>query len=231
MGDPDQGSGVPDSPAASDPARRVALAVAAVGLLAFGVITALLVPWDPAGGPLRLPSPTELFTPAEIARAESYSRGARLTSWAALAVSLVVVLWLALSRTGRRLGSRVAGRLPGPWWVQTVLAVVAVTVVVRLATLPFAVVAQTRRRSYGLSTQGWAGWARDVATNTLLSIVVTAVVALGADRLRAPLAARLARRGRNDLGCPRAAGLVRLPGGGRAPVQLLRAVAGRPPAP
>ena len=52
------------------------------------------------------------------------------------------------------------------------------TVVVRLATLPFAVVAQTRRRSYGLSTQGWAGWARDVATSTLLSVVVTALVVL-----------------------------------------------------
>ena len=46
-----------------DPARRVALAVAGGGLVAFALIVVLVVPWDPAGGPLRLPDATTSSPP------------------------------------------------------------------------------------------------------------------------------------------------------------------------
>ena len=164
------------------PERRVAAGTMAVGVVAFAAIAALLVPWDPVpGGPLAVPDATEVFTVAEIARAESFSRWARVWNWASLAVSLVLVVALALSVRVRFW----VGRLPGPWWCRTALGVGAVSVIVRLATLPFAVAAQAHRRSNGLSNQDWVSWAADVAKGLGLSIVVTSlllVVVIGSAR-------------------------------------------------
>ena len=85
----------------------------------------------PAGALPTIPADA-VFTTEQIERAEHYARWARAWSWSALAVSLAVA-WLAgFSRRGRALFAR----LPGPWWVQVVLAVAVVEVVGRLATLP-----------------------------------------------------------------------------------------------
>ncbi|MEO5852161.1 MAG: M48 family metallopeptidase [Nocardioides sp.] len=157
------------------PERRVALVTVLVGVAAFVVLAVALVPWHPVpGGRLTLPDPAELFSSAEIARAESYGRWARVWGWGALGVSLVVVVALGLSPWVRG----AAGRLPGSWWVRVVLGVAAVTVVVRAATLPLAVAGQVHRRRNGLSTQGWTGWSADQVVGLGLSVLVTAVVLL-----------------------------------------------------
>ncbi|GAA2116932.1 M48 family metallopeptidase [Nocardioides bigeumensis] len=175
QGTPDRTPGRIQSP---DPARRTSLVVSLVGLAVFVGLVVALVPWDPAGTPLRVPSASTLLTADEIARAESYSRAARWTGWGALAISLVAVIWLAAVPRGRRLASRILERLRGPWWVRVVLGVLLMTVAVRVLTLPFAVVTQSRRHDVGLSTQSWLGWARDVATNLLVGVVVTSLVVL-----------------------------------------------------
>jgi STE24 endopeptidase len=153
--------------------RRVAAVTMAAGLVAFTALAVLVVPWDPVpGGPPAVPDATEVFTAAEVARAESFSRWARVWGWGGLALSLVLVVALALSV---RVRSRV-GRLPGPWWCQAVLAIGIVSVTVRLATLPFAMAGQEHRRRNGLSSQDWVSWAADLAKGLGLSVVVTSVV-------------------------------------------------------
>ena len=148
--------------------RRVSVATVLAGAGAFVVLAVLLVPWDPVpGGALTLPDPGELFSAAELARAESFSRWARVWSWGTLAVSLSVIVALGVSGRVRA----AAARLPGPWWVQVVLGVALVSLLVRLATLPLSVAGQTHRRRNGLSTQDWASWVVDVVKNLGLSLI------------------------------------------------------------
>jgi STE24 endopeptidase len=155
--------------------RRVALVVTGAALVAFVVVAAVLVPWDPVpGGPLDPPSAGEIFSAAEIARAESYSAWARVWGWSSLVVNVLVLGWLGFSPRGRGL----VDRQRGPWWVRAVLAVVGVTVVATLSTLPLAVAAHVHRRRNGLSTQAWTGFATDVVTRTGLAVVIASLVVL-----------------------------------------------------
>jgi STE24 endopeptidase len=107
-------------------------------------------------------------------------------SWSSLAVQLGVVGVLGFTQLGRRL----VDRLPGPWWVQVPLAVLAVSVLLRLCTLPLAVAAQQHRLDNGLSTQPWLGWSRDVLVSLAVSVVVTGLAFV----LLVGLARRLRRR-------------------------------------
>ncbi len=61
------------------------------------------------------------------------------------------------------LGRRLVARLPGPWWAQVVLMVATLEVAGRVITLPFAVLVRRLVLDYGLSTQSWWGFARDLA--------------------------------------------------------------------
>ena len=158
---------------APSPDRRVALVTLAVGGIAFVVLALWLVPWSPVPGGTPDPAPvSSVFTPAEIARGEDYARLARLWSWSSLAVSLVVSCVLGFSRWGRRL----VGRLPGWWWVRVVLAVAAVELVVRLATLPFSVMLRRHALENGLSTQAWSAFAADVAKGYGVNLVATSLL-------------------------------------------------------
>ena len=156
--------------------RRVAAAVAVIGAIAFVTLAALLVPWDPVpgGGPTTLPSPESVLPRAELDRAEAYAGPARWLGWASYAVSMTVVCWLGFTAAGRRL----AGRLRGWWWVRVLLGVALVSLVGRLATLPFSVVSYRRRVSYGLSTQAWPDWLRDVAVSWAVNVVASTLVLL-----------------------------------------------------
>jgi len=159
----------------ADPSRRVALGTAVVGGLAFVVLAAWLVPWDPVPGGSLSPVPADsVFTRAQIDRAEGYSQWARVWSWSALAVSLAVALWLAFSRRGRAFFAR----LPGPWWVQVVLAVAVVELVGRLATLPLAVAGRKHSLDNGLSAGSWGDYALDVVKSELVTIVMTSLALL-----------------------------------------------------
>ena len=154
--------------------RRVAAAVAVIGAIAFVTLAALLVPWNPVpgGGPTSLPSPESVLPRAQLDRAEAYAGPARWLGWASYAVSMTVVCWLGFTAAGRRL----VGRLRGWWWVRVLLGVALVSLVGRLATLPFAVVSYRRRVSYGLSTQAWPDWLRDVAVSWAVNVVASTLV-------------------------------------------------------
>jgi len=154
----------------------VAAVVALVGGVACIVLAAALVPWHPVpgGGPASLPAPDTVLQPAQLARAEDYAGPARLLGWGSLAVSMLVVCWLGFTRAGQRL----VGWLPGWWWVRVVLGVAAVSLVGRLATLPFSVVSYRRRVEYGLSTQSWPDWVRDLAVSWAVNVVATSLLLL-----------------------------------------------------
>ncbi|HEU5035941.1 MAG TPA: M48 family metallopeptidase [Nocardioides sp.] len=153
--------------------RRVALAVTAVGGIAFVVIAAVLVPWHPVPGGTPSPVPAAtVLTDAQVHRAEDFAALARVWGWTSLAVSLLVACVLGFSSWG----SRLVARLPGWWWVRVVLAVLAVGLIGRLATLPFAVLARRHVLDYGLSKQAWSGFARDVSISFGVSAVVTSLL-------------------------------------------------------
>lgn len=156
-------------------ARGVALAVVAVGAVALVLLAALLVPWHPVPGGTPAPAtPGSVFTGEQVARAEDFSRWARVWSWSSLAVSLAVACVLGFSRWGRSL----VGRLRGWWWVRVVLAVAVLALVGRVLTLPFAVLLRRRVLDSGLSRQSWSGFAVDLAMSEAVMIVVTSVVLL-----------------------------------------------------
>ena len=156
----------------TEPSRRTALVVAAVGGIAFVALAWWLVPWDPVpGGALEPVSARSVFTSQEIQRAEDFSRWARVWSWSSLALSLVVACWFGFTRRGRA----VFDRLRGPWWLQVLQAVAVLALVGRLVTLPFAVAQRVLYRDYGLSKQAWSGFAVDVVKSELVGIVITTV--------------------------------------------------------
>ena len=133
------------------------------------------MPWDPVPGPTgTVPTPGTVFSADQIAAAEAFSREARVWSWSSMAVSLAVACWLGFSRLGRRL----AGSVPGPWWVRVVLIVAALALLGRLATLPFALLLHGHLVEYGLSTQTRPEFLLDLAKGEAVGIVVTALAVL-----------------------------------------------------
>lgn len=162
--------------------RSVASAVVLVGAAVFVVVAVLRVPWDPVpGGPLTPAPVSEFFTAAEVRRAEDYASWARIWSWSSLAVSLAAACVLGF--TG--LGGRLVDRVRGPWWWRVVVAVVALTLVGRVLTLPFSVLLRRRALEYGLSTQAWSAYAGDLAKGFAVNAVavsVALVVLVGVSR-------------------------------------------------
>jgi STE24 endopeptidase len=152
--------------------RRTSLVIAVVGALAFAVLAAVLVPWDPAPGSTgTVPAAGSVFTADQISAAEAFSREARLWSWSSLAVSLAIACVFGFSS----LGLRLAGAVPGPWWVRVVLIVVALVLIGRLVTLPFALLLHGHLVDYGLSTQTRSEYLLDLAKGEAVGIVVTAL--------------------------------------------------------
>jgi len=155
--------------------RRWAVATFVVATVGFVVIAAWRIPWHPVpGGTPPAVSAHEVFTPAQIARANAYTDPARHLAWASLAVSLVVTLVLGFTS----LGARLVGRLRGWWWVRVLLAVLVLAVIGRLATLPFAIIGHHRSVHYGLSNEDWGPWAVDQVKGLLLSVVISGLLLL-----------------------------------------------------
>lgn len=164
-----------ESPQPSRHPWAVGLIVAAVGGVVFVALALWLVPWRPVPGGVPAPAPpTTILTGPEIGRSEAYGEYSRVVSWSSLAVSIAIALWLGLGRGGAAL----VRRLPGPWWVQVPLAVLALAAIGRFATLPFAIALWRRRVSEGLSTQGWGDWFADLLLNVAVASVGTSVVVL-----------------------------------------------------
>ena len=153
-------------------ARRVTIAVAVIGALAFVVIAVLLVPWDPVpGGPLHPPSPSSVLTADQLRRADDYSGTQRLLSWASLAVSLLVACVLGFSPLGRWYVEKVRG--PWPW--QVLCAVVALVLAGQVAVLPFSMALHHRAREYGLTHQAWGAYGVDLLKGIGVDVVATTI--------------------------------------------------------
>lgn len=156
--------------------RRVAELVTVLGVVSFVGLAALLVPWTPLNGG-GIPAPAEassVFTAAQVERGEDYSGTARALGWSSLAVSTGVALLLGLTP----LGAGLLGRRRGRWPLTVVVLVVAVLLAGRLATLPFAIVSQHRRRDHGLSNQDWLPWALDQVRGLGVSVVMIGLTLL-----------------------------------------------------
>lgn len=157
--------------------QRIALGTVLIGLALFVLIAATRVPWEPVPGGMPAPAtPSSVFTFSEIERGEHYARWARVWSWSSLAVSVAIACWLGFSRRGRDWAERV----PGWWWVRIVGVVAALTVLGRVATLPFAIALRQHALDEGLAAGSWSAWTVDVVKGELITVVTTslAVVAL-----------------------------------------------------
>lgn len=159
----------------SRPHGRVALGTMLVGAIAFAVLAALLVPWEPVPGGMPAPvSATDYFDADHLAEAEGLARVARFWSWSSLLLGLAIACWLGFGRRGARL----VDRLPGPWWVVVVLAVTGLSVLGRVVTLPFALLLHDEYVEHGLSTQSTGPFLVDVAKGEGIGVVVTSLVVL-----------------------------------------------------
>ncbi|HET7690245.1 MAG TPA: M48 family metallopeptidase [Nocardioidaceae bacterium] len=152
-------------------ARGPACALVAASAILVCILLVVLIPWGQ--GPIDDVSAGEVFTAAQIDRAESYSGAVRLLGRASLVVSLLVAGLLGFTPLGARLVARLPRRFRLP------LAVLAVLLIGRLATLPFSLLIREQRLDNGLTRQAFGGWVRDVATSFGVSwVAMTLLVGL-----------------------------------------------------
>ncbi len=164
---------LPDPP--PGPSLRLCLSLVLLGGIALAVLGAVFVPWSwVPGGELVPVRGSEVLSSRQLDRAEDYASMQRHLGWWSLAVSLVVGLGLGLTPAGARL----ARRLRGPWVVRALLATLAVLLIGKVATLPFALGYRQNALSYGLTEQGIAGWLRDQGTSLLVGWVFSGVLVL-----------------------------------------------------
>jgi len=157
-------------------------------LLGFSALIVFTTPWHPLpgkvpGGPVH-PDAGLDFSAAQIARETAYHDTIRPIGLTWLIVSLLVPAVLGFSPIGARLVDRLRGR---HWLVQTVAAVVGMTLAVTLVTLAFSAREHAIQRHYGLTLQGWGGWATDLlrayAVGTVSTLLVIVVIVALARRL------------------------------------------------
>jgi STE24 endopeptidase len=154
--------------------RLPAVVTLVVLLLCLAGALAVAVPWSPLPGADLVPDAARDFSAAERAREVAFHSAVRPPAYASLAVGLLVAAVLGVTP----LGARLVGALPGRWWLQVLLATLALAVVGRLLTLPFGLRAEAVRREYGLSTQTWPAWSVDLAKGLLVDVALTAAVLL-----------------------------------------------------
>ncbi|MER7590149.1 M48 family metalloprotease [Micromonospora sp. NPDC127501] len=148
--------------------------------IALVVLAALLIPWHrpPAPRADQLAALGDL--PAEqVAKGREFRAALRPGGYAALAVALLIALALGLTPLGSRLVELVGRPFGGHWAAQAVLGGLAVVLVADLVTLPFAAWRQSVLTRYGLSTNGWSGWAVDLLKSYAVSAVIGAVALFG----------------------------------------------------
>ncbi|MEA2221064.1 MAG: endopeptidase [Solirubrobacteraceae bacterium] len=142
------------------------MAVAAAVVVA-EVAVVLLRPREGIIEPAPVPAES-YFSAQQIERAHDYNHPQLLLYGAVLAVQ-IGVLGLLVARPPRRLS--------GPFRRPLLAAAVtgaALSVTVSTAVLPLKVVGRQRARDYGLITQSWSGYARDVAVSWGIAGAITA---------------------------------------------------------
>lgn len=143
---------------------------------ALAVAVAVLVPWHrpPAPRADQLAALAEL--PADrVAKARELRGELRWITYPAMLIGLAAALVLGLTP----LGSWLVGLVPGPWIAKVLGGGLLVLLVADVITLPFAAWRHTVAVRYGLSTQGWGGWAVDLLKGYAVAAVLGAVALLG----------------------------------------------------
>ena len=157
-------------------------------LLGFSALIVFTTPWHPLPGKVPgghvHPDAALDFSAAQIARETAYHDTIRPIGLTWLLVSLVVPAVIGFSPIGARLVDRLRG---WHWLLQTVAAVVGMSLIVILVAIPFSAREHAIQRHYGLTLQGWGGWATDVlrgfAVGTLTTLLVIVVIVALARRL------------------------------------------------
>jgi STE24 endopeptidase len=155
--------------------------VALVGLLAALIVaTVLLVPWQrpPAPRADQLAALRDLPVD-DVARGKAFAAAMRPGRYGAMLAALAVALLLGLTPLGARLVELAGRPFGGSWIAQALLGGLAVLLVADLVTLPFAAWRHTVLVRYGLSTQGWGGWAVDLLKAYAVGAVIGGVALLG----------------------------------------------------
>lgn len=171
---PDEQEPEPSHPRSEAERQALVIAVgtALLGAAAVVLLATWLVPWNPVpGGAVRPVPVASVFSRAQIDRAEDFARWARVWNWLSLAVSLLVAAWLGFGHRGRAL----AERTKGPWWLRVVVVVAVLSVIGRVATLPFAIGYRRLSLDAGLATSSWPTWALDLLKGELVTVVATAI--------------------------------------------------------
>jgi STE24 endopeptidase len=146
-----------------------------VSSVALVVLGGLLMPWSwVPGGDLVEVRGSEVFSPEQLERGETYASMQRHLGWASLAVSTLLTLVLGLTP----LGARLARRLRGPWWLRALLATLVLLLLGELATAPFALAARSNALEYGITNQALGGWLRDQGASLLVAWVFAGVLVL-----------------------------------------------------
>ncbi|WP_033341218.1 M48 family metallopeptidase [Catenuloplanes japonicus] len=149
----------------------------AVALLAVALLT---IPWQRAPAP-RADQVAALGTlPGEqVAHAREFRSTLRPATWGGLALGLVLALLLGLTPLGARLVELCGRPFGDHWTAQALLGGFAVVLAGDLLTLPISAWRHTVLVRYGLSTQGWGGWATDLLKSYAVSAVIGGLVLLG----------------------------------------------------
>jgi STE24 endopeptidase len=149
-------------------------------IVALAVALAVLVPWHrpPAPRPDQLAALGDL--PADdVTKGKQFASALRPSRYGAMAVGLAVALLLGFTPLGAALVT-LAGRPFGDSWIaRALLGGLLVVLVADLVTLPFAAWRHTVLVKYGLSTQGWGGWAVDLLKAYAVGAVIGGVALLG----------------------------------------------------
>jgi STE24 endopeptidase len=167
-------------------ARRAALAAALLLGAALAVVIAVRTPWSllpaPPGGRPPL-DPTGGLPAAYRSRAASFAAAVRPASAASIALGLLVPAVFGLTRLGARLVTALGRPLRGRaarlrWGVQAVAVVAVLTVVGQVVVLPLSIWSEVVLHRYGISTESWGLWVRDLAVSTGFGVGITALVGL-----------------------------------------------------
>jgi STE24 endopeptidase len=149
-------------------------------LVALGATLALTVPWQRPPAPRADQVAALADLPADdVQRGREFAAALRPGRYGGLVVALAVALVLGLTPLGSRLVELVGRPFGGGWLARAVLGGLAVVLVAELFLLPFAAWRHTVLVRYDLSTQGWGGWAVDVAKGYAVGAVIAAVALAG----------------------------------------------------
>jgi STE24 endopeptidase len=144
-------------------------------------VVALSTPWQavarPPGGRVPVDVAAD-FDAAYLHKENAYHHQLWPAVLGGLAATLLATLLLGLTPLGAQLVRAAARPLRGGWWARLLIGTVAITALIRVASLPFDVWRQHLQRNAGIVVQSWSGFLADVAIGYGISLVAALIAAL-----------------------------------------------------